>query len=459
MSEASIGNSPPQRRFMVPLFWRIFLMIWLAMAATLMAGQLVSRLLIAQEQQTMARQFGLFELGQEALQLSQQRGDHTARRYLRDEGRKLGMHLLLAAPAGAGENGHRRRLPASVHNRMQSHWFALKPAVIELAEGYQLVAWPRGNSAGWLGPRFLQFVNAGFAVVLISLACWLIARRLSKPLKTMEATARAIAAGDNSLRVAPEVAARRDEIGQLASAFNAMTGQLWGLLERQQQLLRDISHDLRTPLARQRVAIELASDEGGDATLMNSILRQNERLDAMTGQILTLYRLAAQGGQIAWEPVMPVQVLVAVQQDATGIVQQHNISCRLEAGEQVAGTLVLGDAGLLRRVFDNILQNALDHSPPGQPVTLRVATTGEYLSIEFADRGPGAPEETLQHLFEPFYRNDQSRGSHGWGLGLAIAQRIILSHKGQVTAFNADAGGLVVRVQLPIFVAETGADK
>jgi two-component system OmpR family sensor kinase len=442
----------PQRRFTVSLFWRIFLMVWLAMALTLGAGQLVSRLLVAQEQQAMTRQLGLYELGQEVLALSQNGGADAARQFLRQQGRTLGLHLILAAPEASGEPGHSRNLPASVQKRMDSHWFALKPAVIELAGDYKLIAWPRGKSAGWLSPGSLRFINAGFAVVLISLACWLIARRLSQPLKTMEATARAIAAGDKSLRVDPKVASRSDEIGALANAFNAMTAQLWGLLDRQQQLLRDISHDLRTPLARQRVAIELALDGGGDGALLNSILRQNERLEAMTEEVLTLYRLAAQGEQFACQPVAVMELLSAVLQDAAGYARGRDVKCRMNASEQATHVLVLGDAGLLRRAFDNILQNALDHTPPGQALTVAATVADNRLWIEFTDSGPGAPDEALAHLFEPFYRSDQSRGGQGWGLGLAIAQKVIFAHDGEVSAANAVAGGLVVRVQLPVFV-------
>ncbi|HEV8078045.1 MAG TPA: HAMP domain-containing sensor histidine kinase [Marinobacter sp.] len=448
---AADGASGPRQRFAVPLFWRIFLMVWLAMALTLAAGQLVSRLLVAQEQQVMTRQLGLYELGLEALALSQSRGSDVAHQFLRTQGRSLGLHLILAAPE-AGNASHSRNLPTSVQNRMDSHWFALKPAVIELTGNYRLIASPRGKSAGWLAPGFLRAINAGFAVVLISLACWLIARRLSRPLKTMEATARAIAAGDKSLRVDPKVASRRDEIGALAKAFNAMTAQLWGLLERQQQLLRDISHDLRTPLARQRVAIELALDDGGDSALLNSILRQNERLEAMTEQVLTLYRLAAQGEQFARQPVAVMELLNAVLQDAADYARGRDVQCRLNASELAIHTLVLGDAGLLHRAFDNILQNALDHTPPGQALTVVVTVADNRLLIDITDSGPGAPDAALAHLFEPFYRSDQSRGGSGWGLGLAIAKKVIEAHDGQVSAANASGGGLLVQVQLPVFV-------
>jgi two-component system sensor histidine kinase CpxA len=451
-NSAADDGSVPRRRFAVPLFWRIFFMVWLAMALTLAAGQLVSKLLVEKEQQAVARQLGLYELGQEALMLSKSRSGEASRQFLRQQGRTLGLHLILDAPDASGDSRQGHNLPGFVHNRMDSYWFALKPAVIKLAGNYRLIAWPRGKSAGWVTPEFLRAINAGFAVVLISLACWLIARRLSRPLKTMEATARAIAAGDKSQRVAPEVALRRDEIGALASAFNTMTAQLWGLLDRQQQLLRDISHDLRTPLARQRVAIELALDGGGDGALLNSILRQNERLEAMTEQVLTLYRLAAQGEQFAREPVAVMELLNALLQDAAVFASERNVQCRLSASEQATHSLVLGDAGLLYRAFDNILQNALDYTPPGDVLTVAATVVDEWLFIEITDSGPGAPEEALAHLFEPFYRSDQSRGGSGWGLGLAIAQKVVVAHDGEVSAANAALSGLVVQVKLPVFV-------
>lgn len=438
-------------------------MVWLAMAVTLVAGQLASRFLVAQEQQVMVRELGLYQLGQDALALSKSRGEDAAHHFLRQQGRALGAHLILAAPdavRGPGSSPisssdtaltHKGHLPAWVDNPMDLRWFAPKHVGIELADDYRLIVWPRGKSAGWLAPGFLWAINVGFAVVLISFACWLIARHLSRPLKTMEATARAIAGSDNSLRVAPEIALRGDEIGALARAFNAMTAQLWGLLERQQQLLRDISHDLRTPLARQRVAIELALDDGGDAELLNSILRQNQRLEAMTEQVLTLYRLAAQGEQLTRQPVAVMEILNTVLQDAAGFARERDVQCLLNASEQATHTLILGDAGLLQRAFDNILQNALDHTPPGQALTIAVSVVNSRLRVEVTDSGAGAPNDSLVHLFEPFYRNDQSRGGQGWGLGLAIAQKVIVAHDGEVSAANATAGGLVIQAQLPVF--------
>jgi len=435
------------KRFMFPLFWRIFLSIWLAMAVTVIASNLATRYLLDRERQAIERQVGLQELAREALNLREQQGRGDAWRFLRSEGERLELHLMLIEK----EQGQ-HRLPRSIQERIQSGWYPNKPAVIDLDEGYQLVAWPRMGGDGWLDPRFFRFIELGLAFVLISLACWWIARLVSRPLRHMEGTARSIAEGDTDLRVSQRIAGRRDEVGLLATAFNAMTDRLCQLLDRQNHLLRDISHDLRTPLARQRVAIELASDAGADAALMDSIVRQNERLETMTGQILTLYRVSESGGSIAREPVKPLTVVNRVLVDAADYAEHRGVDCELIAGEDTKAVSVLGDAGLLQRAFDNVLQNALDHTPPGKSIHVSVARVQGVIEISIADEGPGAPDELLSHLFEPFFRADKSRGGKGWGLGLAIARDIVYAHDGTITADNLPDGGLQVTVQLPIFI-------
>lgn len=284
----------------------------------MVASNLATRYLLDRERQAIERQVGLHELAREALALRLGEDRGAMWRFLRAEGERLDLHLMLIEK----EEGH-HRLPRQIRERIQSGWYPNKPAVITLEEGYQLVAWPRMGSDGWLDPKFFRFVELGLAFVLISLACWWIARFVSRPLRHMESTAKAIADGDTQLRVPNRIARRRDEVGQLASAFNAMTDRLCQLLERQNHLLRDISHDLRTPLARQRVAIELASDGGADPALMDSILRQNERLETMTGQILTLYRVSENGGSMEREPVKPLSLMNRVLRDAADYAEHR----------------------------------------------------------------------------------------------------------------------------------------
>ncbi|MBC7182836.1 MAG: HAMP domain-containing histidine kinase, partial [Marinobacter sp.] len=227
--------------------------------------------------------------------------------------------------------------------------------------------------------------------------------------------------------------------------------KLCSLLERQKHLLRDISHDLRTPLARQRIAIELANESGADEELMASILRQNERLEEMTGQILTLYRVTEAGGDIEREAIRPVHVINRVLRDAADYAEHQGVDCKLVASPDSSGASVLGDEGLLQRAIDNILQNALDHTPPGKAVHLGVSVSEGWLSLTVEDEGPGVPEELIGHLFEPFFRADKSRGGMGWGLGLAIARDIVSAHDGAISAARGEQGGLRVTVRLPVF--------
>ncbi|PSF06093.1 sensor histidine kinase [Marinobacter fuscus] len=434
--------------FRFPLFWRVFLSIWLAMAVTLVASNLASRWLLDRERQAIERELGLQELAREALAIRERDGRGPAWRFLRAESERLGLHLMLIER----EEG-RHRLPRVIRERIQSGWYPHKPAVIELEQGYQLIAWPRMGGDGWLNPHLFRFLEWGLAFLLISLACWWLARMISRPLRHMESTARAIAEGKTDLRVVATIARRRDEIGQMATAFNGMTDRLCQLLDRQQQLLRDISHDLRTPLARQRVAIELAADSGADADLMASIQRQNERLDEMTGQILLLYRVLEQGGDIDREPVQLRLLLNRVLQDAATYAEDRGVDCKLVVAEGSQVVSVLGDEGLLQRAFDNVLQNALDHTPPGQSVSLSLALSGRDILVTITDQGPGVPAPLLTRMFEPFFRGDQSRGGQGWGLGLAIARDIIAAHDGRIRACNGADGGLEVTISLPVFVA------
>ena len=437
-----------KRRWMVPLFWRIFLLIWLAMAVTVVVSKLASRVLLDRERAAIERQLELRDLGFEVAAIRDNRGRREAHRFLNAQGNELGLHLMMIS---ADDDN---RLPSAIRSRIKSGWYRQKPAIVDMGDGYRLVAWPKMHGEGWLEPKVFRIIEMGLAFVLITLACWLIARFVSRPMRHMEATAQAIAGGNTKLRVNERIAARRDEVGQLATAFNAMTDQLCKLLERQKHVLRDISHDLRTPLARQRVAIELASEGGVEDELMASILRQNERLETMTGQILTLYRVTEQGGGIAREAVRPVDILNHVLRDAVDYAEHQRVDCKLDSMPESTGVSVLGDSGLLQRAFDNILQNALDYTPPSKVVHVALALSSGWISLVIEDEGPGVADDILEHLFEPFFRADKSRGGQGWGLGLAISKDIILAHDGDITANNSERGGLQIVARLPVFAVD-----
>lgn len=434
-------------RLRITLFWRVFISIWVAMAITLIAGNIATHTLQDNERAAIERQAGLRDVAMQALAFRRADDGGGLWRYLKAEGQRLDLHLRLIEADRNDEE-----LPRVIRERLESSgWYSLKPAVIPVADDFQLVAWPRKGAEGWVDARLYRWLELSLAFVIITLACWWVARRVSRPLKRMESTAREIAGGQTDLRVGPKIATRSDEIGALATAFNGMTERLCYLLERQKHLMRDISHDLRTPLARQRVAIELASDGSVDDEMLASILRQNERLEAMTSQILTLYRVSEQGGDIQREPVQLLHVLNRVLADAADYAEHRGVDCKLAVMPESERSLALGDPNLLQRAFDNVLQNALDHTPPGNAVTISQKTVNNRLLVDIADEGPGVPDSSLSHLFEPFYRADKSRGGKGWGLGLAIARDILGLHDGQIEAFNDKDGGLVVRLSLPVF--------
>lgn len=417
------------------------------MAVTVIVGNIATHTLQERERAAIERQAGLREVAMQALAFRRDGDGGSLWRYLRSEGQRLDLHLRLIEVNQKDED-----LPQVIRERLESSgWYHLKPAVIPVADDYKLVAWPRKGAEGWVDARLYRWLELSLAFVIITLACWWVARRLSRPLKHVESTARDIAAGHIDLRVDQKIASRGDEIGALASAFNGMTERLCYLLERQKHLMRDISHDLRTPLARQRVAIELASDGSVDDEMLASILRQNERLDEMTGQILSLYRVTESGRDIEREPVKAVDVINRVLQDSADYAEHRGVDCKLVVSQDSAGASVLGDEGLLQRAIDNILQNALDHTPPGKAVHLGVKVSGNWFSLIITDEGPGVPEDLLGHLFEPFFRADKSRSGKGWGLGLAIARDIVAAHDGDITADVEESGGLRVTVRFPLF--------
>ncbi|OZB17016.1 MAG: hypothetical protein B7X58_04665 [Marinobacter sp. 34-60-7] len=185
---------------------------------------------------------------------------------------------------------------------------------------------------------------------------------------------------------------------------------------------------------------------------MDSILRQNERLEAMTGQILTLYRVSEKGNDIERAPVKPMRVVNQVLVDAADYAEHQGVECRLQADDNARNLSVLGDAGLLQRAIDNVVQNALDHTPPGKSVQIRLSRDGGQAVVSVTDEGPGAPDDILPNLFEPFFRADKSRGGAGWGLGLAIAKDILAAHDGQIRASNQPGSGLTVTMTLPVFL-------
>jgi two-component system sensor histidine kinase CpxA len=285
------------------------------------------------------------------------------------------------------------------------------------------------------------------AIVMAAGTALLLAQSFSSPIVRLQRATRALAAGALEARVGKPFDQRKDELGTLARDFDTMAEQIQTLITDKEVLLRDVSHELRSPLARIRVALALAERKAGDAAQedLDRIDQETERLDQLVGQILTLARLRS--SRLEQHVDIDLNELVSeVVGDAR--FEQADAGIEFKPGEVPA---VRGNPGELASAVENVLRNALLHSGPRASVEISVEPAGADVTITVVDSGPGVPEKDLKRLFEPFYRVDPSRDhkQSGYGLGLAIAARIIERHGGRVEARNRPGGGLAVNFRLP----------
>ena len=296
-----------------------------------------------------------------------------------------------------------------------------------------------------LAPRLMLLLLVAGAV------CYLLARHLTSPIAALRKASRRLADGDLAARVGDEIGARRDEIGDLARDLDSMAAQVQSLMDAQKRLLQDVSHELRSPLARLGVALELARKEAGDGAgrSLDRVEREAARLNEMIEQLLTLTRL--EGGTEEREPVrIDLGALVdEVVADARFEAQGRGCDVTCASSESIR---LDGDPVLLQSAVENVVRNAVRYTESGSAVEVGVSCEQDRALVRVRDHGPGVPSEELGKLFTPFYRIGEARDreSGGGGLGLAIAQRAVHFHGGTVTASNADDGGLVVEIQLPL---------
>jgi two-component system sensor histidine kinase CpxA len=302
------------------------------------------------------------------------------------------------------------------------------------------------------------------AIISSGLVCYILARYLTSPIVQLRGATQKLASGDLTARAGMPASRRHDEMAELMRDFDRMAERLEDLVTAQNRLLTDISHELRSPLARLNVALELARQRSGPEarSALDRIDRETNRLNQLIQRLLTIARLEAGDESIEKIPVHLEQIINEIAKDAAFEAQGRG--CQVEA-KVVDDCVVVGSPGLLHSAIENVVRNAIRYTHDGTSVEVRLeqgvgqrngAGSPEAV-VRVTDSGPGVPEDALDKLFRPFYRIDDARGRQtgGVGLGLAITDRAVRLHGGTIRVSNRPQGGLMVEIRLPLASEET----
>jgi len=311
-----------------------------------------------------------------------------------------------------------------------------------------LIRWEQSRAPSLFFDNWLGYLRLAGLFVTTLLVCYALALYLTSPIRKLQEATQKLADGDLQTRVAPRLGIRRDELADLARDFDIMAGRIESLITSQQRLARDISHELRSPLARLNVALEIAKQKstGETAPLLERIETESVRLNEMISRLLTLAQLESGAADVDSVRLDLEELVRDVAADADFEAQAKNKAVEVTSAD---ACMVMGNENLLRSAIENVLRNAVRYAPERSVVNVSLAAKNGRAVVQVADKGGGVPDDELPNLFRPFYRIGEARErkTGGIGLGLAIAERAIKAHKGSITARNAD-GGLVIEIRL-----------
>ena len=434
------------------LFWRIFASFWLAIALVAGLSMLLGRML-NQDAWLLSRHPAVAGLAEGWTQRYEQQGPQAAQAFLeqRKEAFRINVQVL-------GENGQplvRGTFPpraaafeARAKNPKRLPWRRLNDDYNSPYSGetylfiYRI---PNTEVAAWQRESRLWPLSAlGIALVVLTLFSLWLTLSITRPLNRLRGAVHDLGQTAYQQNSLAKLAERRDELGVLAADFNRMGERVQGLISSQRQLLRDVSHELRSPLARLRIALALTerAEAGEREKYWPRLSKECDRLEALISEILALARLDAEPG--AAQPINLGELLHKLQEEARLDAPEQQIEIQLESGLQLNGW-----PDMLQRAMDNLLRNALRFNPVGQPIKLTASRNAEQLCLSVRDHGPGAAPELLARLGEPFFRAP-GQTSSGHGLGLAIARRAAERHGGQLELSNHAQGGFIATLRLPL---------
>lgn len=444
------------------LFLKIFLSFWLATALFVVLVIMVT-IALRPERQISAVEALQSKFLADAVDAYQSGGPMKVHEYFRTLRSTQHVRAFLLSNQGS-PMGHpvppwitevasgKRRTADSLLGRLLPHPQFLKSSMTG-PDGRQytlVLELPPGNHT-LFGPNGIPGVGILIAVLSSGLVCYFLAKYLSSPIVRLRQAAQRLAAGDLSARVGGRSSPAGDELSQLVHDFNLMAGRIENLVAAQSRLLKDISHELRSPLARLAVALELARQRSGPeaANALNRIDLESNRMNGLIGSLTTIARLEGGAGNARKAPVALEELVQEVARDAAFEAQAKNCQVECEIRDELP---VNGDPALLHSAVENVVRNATRYTPEGTTVKIQAERVGNEALIRVSDCGPGVPDAELQKIFRPFYRIDDARGrsTGGVGLGLAITDQAVKLHGGSVNASNLPEGGLLIEIRIPL---------
>jgi two-component system sensor histidine kinase CpxA len=448
---------------MKSLFLRIFLSYWLAQALFLVLAIIIATALRpSREISNLQSEEATFL--SDAVQAYQTGGQDAAWKYLRGVHEARHVRLFIADDKGTDLIGRKppewvRRAQLGEMRTAESFWGRLGPpqflrSSLTAPDGhhYTLVIELPPPPSGMFGahglPIFIGILSSG-------VVCFLLARYVTSPVVHLRAATQKLAEGDLGARASVPQSGRHDELAELMRDFNRMAERIEKLVNAQRRLLTDISHELRSPLARLNVALELARQRSGAeaGSALDRIDRETNRLNQLIQKLLTIARLDGGDEFIQKSPLHLEHLITEIARDAAFEAQDRR--CEVEV-DVVDDCVVTGNARLLQSAIENVVRNAVRYTEPGTSVQVRLeqgmGTKGPEAVVRVTDSGPGVPEQALDKLFLPFYRIDDARvrQTGGVGLGLAITERAVALHGGAIRAVNRPQGGLMIEIRLPL---------
>jgi two-component system, OmpR family, sensor histidine kinase CpxA len=448
------------------LFVKIFLSYWMATGLFFVLAILIAvAFRPSREISNLEAQQSKFL--SDALQAYQSGGETAAWRYLRNLHDTQHVRLWIFDEHGKDLLGRRPEpwMEHAFHGKMStadSFWGRLRPIQFLRTSGtgadgrtYTLITQLPPEDHAPFGPHGVPGLGLLIGIISSGFVCYILARYLTSPIVRLRAATQKLANGDLTARAgAPR--SRRDEMAELMRDFDRMAERLENLVNAQNRLLTDISHELRSPLARLNVALELARQRSGEEarSALDRIDRETGRLNEMIQRLLTLARLEGGAESVVREKVELAELINEIAKDAAFEAQSRH--CRVEVAV-VDECVVIGNSSLLHSAIENVVRNAIRYTSEGSAVEVRLEESkGLDAVIRVTDSGPGVPEDALDKLFQPFYRIDDARGRQtgGAGLGLAITERSVRLHGGMVKATNRPGGGLMVEIRLPLTLKE-----